>query len=78
MYLMAKKKSYIAFVSEVIERHSTIRSCKYEGKQCLHTYIKTRFHQPDMCINCLKELNKLNNYQVLKLQKHRHKRNYEV
>ena len=71
MYLMAKKKSYIPLVSEIIQKNSLIYTCKHKSSKCLRLFIKTRYHQPNICLACLQELNKVNNYPMLQLQKNR-------
>lgn len=64
------KKSYIPLVSEVTIRYSKIHVCKYQGKECLLHFIKTRYHQPDKCLNCLKELGVREDYRKLKVGNH--------
>ena len=59
---------------DIYEKRSKIYLCSYYGKKCLMLFIKTRHHQPHICLNCLQELHIKDNYKILKLQKYGKKR----
>lgn len=54
-------------VATIVERNSIVYDCKCEGKLCLHRFIKTRVNQPNICLNCLRELNIRDEYKVVEL-----------
>lgn len=54
----------------IVEKQSDVFLCRYYGKKCLILFIKTRYHQPHICLNCLQELKILDNYKILKIQKY--------
>lgn len=49
-------------------RESKVHKCSFNGKRCLLVFIKTRYHQPNICLHCLKEKGIINNYKILKIQ----------
>jgi hypothetical protein len=61
---MAKKK-HVPVITDITEKYSIVHLCKHKGQNCLQHYIKTRYHQPDKCLNCLRELGTRDKYQIL-------------
>lgn len=62
-----RKFKPILLVSEMHIRVSPIFLCSHDGPKCLYFFIKTRRGQPEICLNCLRELNILENFDIIKL-----------
>lgn len=51
-----KKRSYIPLIAEITVKRSRVYDCQMNLDSCLYRFIKTRYMQPVVCINCLREL----------------------
>ncbi len=65
---MAKKEIKVPFANHITEQKCTIYDCDFNGKECLYRFIKTRQNQPQICLNCLKELGVKDNYKLIPCQ----------
>ena len=61
-----KKKKNIVLPSDIHERISKIYLCSHNGKKCLYLFIKTREQQPEICLHCLMELDKLKYFDTIR------------
>lgn len=49
-------------------RGSKVYRCSFDGRNCLTFFIKTRYHQPNICLHCLQDIGIKDKYAILKIQ----------
>jgi hypothetical protein len=63
---LTRKYPKVTLVSDFHIRISPLHLCTEQGHQCLGLFIKTRVMQPEICRNCLRDMNLLWKFDIIK------------